>query len=165
MISKTNYIIGVDPGLNGGICLLKNNLLVNCIKPVVVNGWISYLESIKNIKNLLKSSGFVNENILLLIEKPYILPKQHGNEKIWRNYQTLFLILESFGSVIEVRPQVWQKKLGFRKGVNTKKESIKLAMSLNKSFVWKKKLKKGFSKNDDDGLTDAFCIAYYGSLL
>jgi len=170
------YTLGVDPGITGAWCRLKNGKYIN-------SGSFPINESGKYIDfNFLahKISLSTAYNIKVFIEHPWTQGNQGGTETIWRNYQSVFLAT-SFGNIsTEIRPQKWQEYLG----LSITKEEKKLKLSTkekrelvkNKAFNFAKthggdidlnryskktgKLLSGFN----DGLTDAFCIAYYGYL-
>lgn len=159
-------IIGIDPGLTGGYCLLNKHGEIEYINNSnVKDGWIDYQ---KTVNKYLKLCEKYNElkTIKTYIEKPFVLSSQRGNEKIWRNYQTLVL---AFNYPVEIRAQEWKKELGIPRGLS-KKESIEWQFKnicpvyneKHNLINWNKTTKKGkVSSQLNDGLIDAYCIAKY----
>lgn len=154
-------IIGIDPGLTGGYCLLNKDGKVESLgNHSLSDGWIHYrLMFIEYFK--LSEKYNKSELILTYIEKPFILSSQQGNEKIWRNYQTLIL---AFNYPTEIRAQDWKKGLKIPKGLS-KKDAIQWQyenLCPKKNINWYKTTKTGKpSKTLNDGLIDAYCIALY----
>lgn len=132
----TNYIIGIDPGQTGAICMLN------------VQGEVKYLD------NFIVEDGFINfwklcnafngwvvelnnsKPIPVFIEKAYAPQKQKGVEKIWRNYQTLFLAFNN-PELKEITPQEWKKILGIDKKIKEQLEGQKVKPEVKKAFSLK----------------------------
>lgn len=166
---ENNFILGVDPGLTGGICLLDLGGNVHwLINHEIKNGWINFWKCFNSYMGLSRELNG-QEFIPVYIEKPYILSKQKGNEKIWRNYQTLMIAYEPQK---EVRPQEWKKALNIPRGLS-KQESLKYQLEnlcpkvniVGKEIQWQNVTKTGkISRTINDGLVDAYCIAEYARL-
>lgn len=152
------YRVGIDPGLSGAYCVIDSNQsVVICDNLPIVNGWIDYNACLETYNSILSDLNVYRVNLYIGIEKPFILSSQKGNEKIWRNYQTLYL---AFKPDIEIRPQEWKKALRIPKGLN-KKDSVKYQVeNICPDYDWSKTLKSGNkSKVIDDGKVDSYCIA------
>lgn len=163
----TNYIIGVDPGQTGAVCMLNMQGEIITLDNFIVNeGFVDFWKPCNNynrIKNTLYGS-------ILFLEKPFLLPRQRGHEMVWRNYQTLFLAFNN-PDLTEIRPQEWKKALAIPKGLS-KKESLEFqfmnfcskAKKANSDFInWYGTTKKGNPSSVlDSGKIDAYCIALAG---
>lgn len=169
-MANTNYILGIDPGLTGGICLLDLkggvHLLAN---HEIQDGWINFYKPFNFFNELCIELNYKNR-IPVFIEKPFILSRQKGNEKIWRNYQTLMIAYEPEK---EIRAQEWKKGLKIPKGLS-KQKSLEYQLKnlcpktniLGAEIEWQNVTKTGkVSKTLNDGLIDAYCIAEYARIL
>lgn len=149
------HYIGIDPGITGATVILDS---FGCY----VTGWNHRVEN-----NMIKFDLlYLPPTRKTVIEKPFTPGNQKGTETTWRNYQTLYLL---YNPDIEIRPLKWKKALGIPTKL-TKKESIQFQMTKfcpvvdvnNKKIDWYAKTPKGNkSSRLNDGLIDAYCIAYY----
>jgi crossover junction endodeoxyribonuclease RuvC len=151
------FIVGIDPGLRGGICGINyhNGILWSVEMPVFMTyGKIKKLEyDIPRIAALLRAC----QPDLVCIENVHSMPGQ--------GVSSTFLFGKGFGILLGVvgtlglqqklvTPRVWKAKLGV---TADKSSSSAKASELfpNCSPLWK--LKK------HDGLAEAALLAYYGS--
>ena len=159
-------IIGIDPGKTGAYCLLSDRGVEKLENFPILDGMIDFwgVSGVTSVYNSLCLSND-SQKIQVVIERPFILSSQRGNDIIWRNYERLWL---AFEPDLEVRPQEWKKRLGIPRGLS-KKESIQYQyenfcknkkMANSEVIDWHKILPSGRkSKNLDEGKIDAYCIA------
>jgi len=176
-MSKNTYTIGIDPGLTGAWVLLKNGRFNFGTNHVVVDNQLDFQSASDCYCDWLEVTDCKAITIgQIYIEKPFTPAKQKGTEMTWRNYQTLYLAFSGYKEVIEISPKEWQKTLGFDKidkkikGVERKKmikeRALKFAKQQEPKINWYRVGKKGQTLTTvNDGLVDAYCIAYAGFLL
>jgi len=169
------YTIGIDVGQKGVTTLLKDGRyqkhwnLTNYIS----KGRLDF----SKLEGDLYNHFPVNTKVYL--EHSWTQGNQGGTETIWRNYEDLFVLFRHCER-FEVSPQTWQKYLGF----NLTKEEKALKMSTKQKRELVKNKALNFAKRQEpkidfnlysaktgnklkgfnDGLSDAYCIAYYGFL-
>ena len=149
---KINRILGIDPGITGGVALLSSDgLLAERMPVVTLNG--------KNIIHLAALGGFLDtwEPDIVWIEEQQSMPKQ-GVSSTFRtglNYGTLIGFITGKGLPIRtVNPRKWKAAMGVP---SDKAAAIAIATRLypNSTHLWKRK--------SDDGVAEAALIAMYGS--
>lgn len=162
-------IIGIDPGLNGAICVLDFSPSLTSIDdikliPMPLNGNevdCHLLAEIFEAFHLLE-----NEIVMAYLEKVSAMPKQGVSSmfKFGRNVGALQAMLAAFKiPYAEVRPQSWQKEM--HAGVNKKCLQLPKERSLSaakKLFPRVNLLKSKLSRVPHDGFVDALLIAEYG---
>jgi hypothetical protein len=173
----TNYIIGIDPGITGAWVLLKDGKYsLSGNFPKKENGLINHSYLSNFILNTLLEKEVLHQP-KIYIEKPFALSVNGGVETIWRNYQSVYLAFvfnEKYP--VEIPPKEWQKILAFDKidkNIKSKerKQLIKqraldFARRQEPTINWYNIGKKGQTLTTvNDGLVDAYCIAYAGYLL
>jgi hypothetical protein len=179
----TNYIIGIDPGQTGAVCMLNMQGEVELLENFLVeDGFINFWK-LCNTYNGCVIELNNSKPIPVFIEKSYAPQNQGGVEKIWRNYQTLFLAFNN-PELKEITSQEWKKVLGVSQKVkqhfgNQKvKDTVKKAFSLKYQFEtfcknakksngveinWYGKTQKGNPSSVlNSGKIDAYCIALAG---
>lgn len=154
----SNVIIGIDPGLKGGISLIKRGVPVKVWKmPVIKSGTKSILnlQALNEIFDNCKSySDF--EGCLVVLERVHAMPKQ--------GVVSVFTFGEGYGVIkgmtvahgldlMEVRPTEWQSALlqGIPKDLG-KKRSIAYCLHRYSGLG-----------TLSDGEADAICLGLYGS--
>lgn len=162
-------IIGIDPGINGGAFYFDTNK-EQTDKEMFLND-LPLFESYRFVSK--DSQIDVNAFYdwlgemcadLVVIEKPFLTGAEGGQSAltIGANYGRLLAAIE-FNPLpyAEVPPKVWQRSLGLKGGSRKeiKQSAQKLALQLFSSTPFL----KGKEKKFHDGLTDAACIALYGS--
>lgn len=171
--SKPLYTIGVDPGVTGAyVCLYNGKWLFGGRFPTYKV--TRQLKKGKRIMTLIGTHDLGDQFIYNLIghsvrEQPIVyMETQHGRQKqgsqetIFRNYQALYDTMRLCNKDIqEVFPRTWQKALGIRTN-HTKQDSLAFARrETGRDFI----IQKPRSQSDDDGMADAFCIAYYAYIM
>jgi len=148
-------IIGIDPGLSGGIASVNNRrgVITHDIPTFYSKkkNWIDYEKLAPLIRSM---TGWGNNEIW--IENVHSMPKQGvaSSFKFGRGFGILIGICAAYGLNINfVAPQVWKKKLGLIK--STKEDSVNLANKLYKQNI----------NVSDDGQAEALLIAHYAKLI
>lgn len=149
-------ILGIDPGLNGGITILNRNgkLVGTYVMPTIISKKKKNLDRYA-IKHIFKTS----KPVLIAIEKQHAMPGQGVSSmfKIGLGYGTLLGLAEGLDiPVVEVSSRKWQKIMfdGEPKG-DTKTTSRNVAKKIfNVSFLKSKRCTV-----PHDGLTDSALIA------
>lgn len=157
-ISNDKYVIGIDPGLTGAMCLY--NITTN--KVVEVLNTPTYKKDKKKLLNGLLISNKLEEwyklTTKVVIESQTIIRGKDGTKSAMstmRNFGYLLGILDSLDfEVIEVSPSAWQSTL--LKDVVDPGEPIKLKPTKRKSLV----LTRDFNPKGD-GQADAICLAIW----
>jgi len=163
--SNNQYIIGIDPGLTGAMCLynLTNNTVVEVINtPTYKRDKKTYLDGLK-IHDKLKEWVLLTSNVVIEIQTIMRGGKQGSNKMdgskssmtTMSNYGYLLAILDILQlNVIQVAPTTWQSLM--LKDVIDPGEPIKLKPTKRKSLV----LTREFNPKND-GQADAICLAMY----
>lgn len=149
-------IIGIDPGLKGGIAIIGNGHITLHAMPLI--GDKDY--DIQAIANIFRRH---TESDLVCIEKQGAMPGQglSSTFKTGMGFGILLGVLQSMGLRYDiVPPQRWQRQLfvGLPSKQDTKVSSEIVAKRLFPHAVFKRTER---SKTDSDGLTDAACIAEF----
>ena len=157
MAFQRPFVLGIDPGLNGGLALYDT-----------INKTLHHVESIPivtlpNGKRTLDIytlgitlGGFARYISFALIEQVHSMPGQ-GVVSTFTFGKGFGCILGALGVFLVpiklIPPSVWKTALGLS---SNKKQSIQLAARLFPDF------KSEFSKTKDDGKAEAALIAYIG---
>ena len=156
--SNDKYVIGIDPGLTGAMCLY--NITTN--KVVELLNTPTYKKDKKKLLNGLLISNKLEEwyklTTKVVIESQTIIRGKDGTKSAMstmRNFGYLLGILDSLNfEIIEVSPITWQSTL--LKDVIDPGEPVKLKSTKRKSLV----LTKDFNPKGD-GQADAICLAIW----
>lgn len=154
-------VIGIDGGVNGGIVALdENQQIINAWKMPIMKMSNGNTYDTRAIINIFNELDLKNDKITVFLEQAHVRPIQ-GKKQCFTNgfcYGIMQGILLGMNISYEIfSPQEWQKEmLGETRG-DTKEKSIQLCTKKYPAFDW-----KVGSKNYNDGLTDACCIALYG---
>ena len=162
---RTTYIIGIDPGLSGGIAFLNENELIVHPTPVYTlnfmkNGKKSTrkemdLDKVRELMALFDGVSYQIECAYL--EHVTAMPGQ-GVTSMFRFGQNLGQwqgMLGGFGIRTElVRPQTWKASL---KLTRSKTTSLEMAREL-----WPENAEESFRLKKHDGMAEAALIAKYG---
>lgn len=164
-------IIGIDPGINGGISFIVNNRVEDVI-PMPVKTFHMRTKSKKTKKYKTTQRGdwktisnFIKSKSpdVIMIELVTARPGQ-GSVSMFNfgyGFGGVVAIAESFcENVFLVRPKTWQSELLDKSIEDTKIASIEYCKKYHE-YVDLKPTKR--SKNDSDGISDSICIAdfYY----
>ena len=153
-------IIGIDPGLSGGIAILENNKVLNIFDmPVMPEGKKNkrQLNSAQLVK-LLKDNILKNEEISVVVEQVNAMPGQ--------GVTSMFNFGQTFGAIkgvcaalglpiFFVRPAKWKKHFEL---INSSKDS-----SRTKAIEMYPSLSNDLAKKKDVNKSDAILIARFYS--
>jgi hypothetical protein len=159
-MSKGRIFIGIDNGLNGALCAMRNSkILEKIVMPTISISDKKTDYDIQRIVEFIKKF----EEPFIVIEKAQALPGP-GNVQMFslgRGYGIMTGIVAALGYQYQiVHPKTWQTKL-FRDvdKSDTKKASVYVAKRLFPKEDFRATER---SKKDHDGLTDSALLAYYG---
>ena len=148
-------IIGIDPGMKGGLAFLDDDGVMAYALPMV-GGEINYSKLISLLVDPLDNT----DTYLAVIEKVHAMPKQGVSStfKFGRQYGEIRGILIALNiPMIEVTPQAWKKKvLAGQDWKGNKKASVQFCQ---KRWPKVSLLPKERSRVPSDGMADAICIA------
>ena len=154
------FFIGIDPGLHGGIAIIRPDLIETYPMPLLssqkgLNAYDHFW--LKRFFELSTSDSYA------ILEQQQAMPKQGVVSMLTIGYGfgTLKQGLVDFAIPHEiVRAQVWQKEFGIsgRKG-NTKAQALQICRDL---FPNTNLLATERSKKPHEGIVDAILIAEYG---
>ena len=164
-----NLYIGIDVGLNGGICSIdENGKIFSCIVmptiEIIVNKKKKNQYDIQAINNHIRELSTSSETCSGLLERLRPMPQQSSQSGFSLGYgsavfETLFT---TYGIRFEkIEPRVWQKAMFIGHNYTseqTKIVSIEVAKQLAPGHDWRATER---CKIAHDGKTDAFCIATY----
>ena len=153
-------IIGIDPGLSGGIAVLENNKVINTFDmPVMSEGkknkrQLNSAQLVKILKDSLKNDK--EENISVVVEQVNAMPGQ--------GVTSMFNFGQSFGAIkgicaalnlpiFFVRPAKWKKHFEL---INSSKDA-----SRTKVIEMYPSLSSQLSKKKDVNKSDAILIARF----
>jgi hypothetical protein len=152
-------IIGIDPGLSGGIAILtkSGDLMLATPMPKTANE-----VSIKDLTALLKSVA--DHKCLAFVEQAQAMPKNGvvGMFRYGVGFGSVLGCLGALGvSYVLIRPRTWQGMMhkGTDADVHPKKRSLLVAERL---FPERNFLASPRCKKPHDGMIDAALIAEYG---
>ena len=145
-------VIGIDPGLSGGIAILQPGAFPEAFPMPTVS------EGKKRGLDLQRLRGLLLGASMYAIEKAQPMPKQGVTSCF--NYGKVYGVLMAMswmnGSVIEVRPQEWQREFGITRASGGKERAISVAMKL---FPGTSLLATERCRKAHDGMADALLIA------
>lgn len=156
-----SYIIGIDPGKQGGIAVLKGGELDKLIKCPVIGPTKEMEYDDVEMSNLI--GQYRDKDTMIYIEKVTTLPTDGRRSAftlgvgygIWRGIFATHKMPYSL-----VQPQSWKSKMLFGTD-KSKKASIICA----KRYFPNADLKPGRKIKDDHNLAEALLIAVYGGML
>lgn len=152
----THYFIGIDPGLEGGVVVLRKNGAKPFFTKMPTNGKRhphAGHRAVDVIELLSFLSDFPPSGSLATVERQFVLPNQAGVETTLANYGRILSVLEMMRMpYVVVHPKQWQADL-FGK---SKYDKIKDGYI----FCLKHNLPVG-DRRVHEGIVDASCIAFY----
>lgn len=159
-------IVGIDPGLTGGIAVLdRGGRLLRLEALPVVAG----LLDVQALSSLLRRSHFPTSEHDVFLELVGAMPKQGVSStfKFGRTFGTLEGIVGALGFPLHlIRPKEWQKvaHLGTPGGADPKERSILAASRLypTADLVRGTTTTRERASKPHLGLVDALLIAHYG---
>ena len=151
-------IIGIDPGLSGGIAILENNKVLNIFDmPVMSEGKKNKRQlNSAQLVNLIKENITPNEDTAVIVEQVNAMPGQ--------GVTSMFTFGQTFGAIkgvcaalelpiFFVRPSKWKKHFEL---INSSKDS-----SRTKAIEIFPYFSSNLSKKKDSNKADAILIASY----
>jgi hypothetical protein len=160
-------IIGIDPGLDGGIAYIHGQVIFTHAMPTIGTGHRALnLPEIMEI--FLDATVFCKrEDLLVVIERQQSMPKQGiaSTFTIGQNYGVLLGLVHGLGfSYSVVQPKQWQSWIfkGLDRKLDTKSLSLQYCQRRWPSKDWRRTER---CTKAHDGITDAACIACYGETL
>jgi|TARA_B100001059_G_scaffold30257_1_gene24483 crossover junction endodeoxyribonuclease RuvC len=153
-------IIGIDPGLSGGIAILENNKVVNMFDmPVMSEGKKNKRQlNSAQLVSLIKANIKSNEEIAVVVEQVNAMPGQGVTSMF--NFGQTFGAIKGVCAALElsiffVRPAKWKKHFEL---INSSKDS-----SRTKVIEMYPTLSNQLSKKKDVNKSDAILIARFYS--
>ena len=151
------YILGIDPGINGGFALLNPAL--------ELEDFGALPNKTKDLFAIIKSCySLADEQIEVNIERPFLA--QASNDTIYINYGRILAVLDLLEiPYTEIRSQQWLKQLNLKKLTKKDKPSTRYIPELypNLDFSKPRKVKSKRPLVIHDGITDSVCIALFQS--
>lgn len=165
-------VIGIDPGLKGALCLVKDNVVRQIkVMPTLKKGKETVIDFVL-VKQWLKSMMKIHKIDGVYIEKQIVVSKQglRSSGKTMYQFGVIIGLLEGLGLTHTiVRARDWQKrifaqvdltKLSNYNYPDTKLKSIGFVeQKFDVSYLFTSKRQK----KPSDGIADAICIAIAGS--
>ena len=151
-------IIGIDPGLSGGIAILENNKVLNMFDmPVMPEGKKNKRQlNSAQLVNLIKENIKPNEEIAVIVEQVNAMPGQGVTSMF--NFGQSFGILKGICSAMQlpmyfVRPTKWKKYFNL---INSEKDA-----SRTKAIEVFPYFSSELSRKKDSNKADAILIASF----
>ena len=151
-------IIGIDPGLSGGVAILKKNKVLDLFDmPVMPEGKKNKRQlNSAQLAKIIKDSIINNEEVVVIVEQVNAMPGQ--------GVTSMFNFGQTFGAIkgicaalglpiFFVRPAKWKKHFEL---INSSKDS-----SRTKAIEMYPNLSNDLSKKKDVNKSDAILIARY----
>ena len=165
------YILGIDPGLKGALCLMKDNIIQNILPmPVRTEKKKSFVD-IKAIKEWVLGLSALYHIDKVIIEKQMVVSKQglSSSGKTMYQFGLLEGLFEGLGmDPVIVTPKTWQKEI-FKHVDETKIVTYNYTATKLKSIAFVEQRFGGSymftssrQKKPSDGIADAICIATAG---
>lgn len=159
-------VIGIDPGINGGIASYCANVhWVEAIPmPILQDEQKKYFLglNVKAIREWIEPIGLLWEaTIVCYIEQVHSMPQQGVSStfKFGRVYGEIIGIMETLGIPIYfVTPQAWKKEILGTCYPHDKKGAIDYQVDIGNGI----KILRPGGRASHDGMADALCIAEYG---
>lgn len=145
---KPKRIIGIDPGISGGVAIIYQ---LND-GPVIDVFDLPYHNKVIDLEKSTFIIGPITTNDIVVVERPQWRPN-HGSKQVittWYNYGRLSSLFDSWH---EVSASKWKKNLDLS---SNKDQSRQMAAELYPSIADRLKRKK------DDGRAEALLIAHWG---
>ena len=153
-------IIGIDPGLSGGIAVLKNNSIKKLYDmPVMPEGKKNKRQlNSAQLAKLIKDNIDKNEEVVIVVEQVNAMPGQGVTSMF--NFGQTFGAIKGISAALElpiffVRPAKWKKHFEL---INSSKDA-----SRTKAIEMYPSVSDELSKKKDVNKSDAILIARYYS--
>ena len=160
-MSDSQVVIGIDPGLDGGIAILGPGKLLACF-PMPVTGDKKRTLNRPAVLALFDYSSSMASQVHVFLEKGQAMPKQGGASMY--NYGKHCGYLAGLAQGVgfpceEIVPRVWQKVMLSSGTGDTKSRSVEKAMQL---FPRVSLLPTPRCRVPSNGMSDALLIAEFG---
>ena len=153
-------IVGIDNGLDGGLCAISRFGGTVIDKQVMPTKWVQKKREIDTVK--IKSwLLYLNTPFVLAIEEPLAHAKSsQAVRSMALSFGKLLGMAETNGyDVQRISVHKWQKQiLGFRPKGKTKQVALSTAQAIAPEECW---VKNKRCRKAHDGMVDAFLIARY----
>ena len=153
-------IVGIDPGLSGGIAILENNKVLKLFDmPVMAEGKKNKKQlNSAQLVDIIKDNISSGEDIAIVVEQVNAMPGQGVTSMF--NFGQTFGAIKGICAALElpiyfVRPSKWKKHFEL---INSSKDS-----SRTKAIEMYPKLSNQLAKKKDVNKSDAILIARYFS--
>lgn len=151
------YIIGIDPGINGGLCVLKHDKIIEKIVMPLVGKEYDAQSIFKFLKK------YKNSKVILEKSQPQFRDGRKQAFKTGYGYGLLQGIITTLEIPYEiVMPKMWQKRVF--EGLPHNDTKVASIMFCKRKYPLEDWTPTERSQKIHDGLTDAACIACYGGL-
>lgn len=155
-MTAPKYIIGVDPGLSGGISILSahNGSLIAAIPMPTTNGKVNARGIAEELKH--------HHDALAFVEAVSSRPRQAGQFQFGVNVGVVHGVLGALGIPMQlVTPQAWKAPYGLKRADDQTKAETKTAARLLAAKLFPAHA-TAFKRVKDDGVAESSLIALYG---
>ena len=153
-------IIGIDPGVSGGISILENKKVIEVFDmPTMIDGKKNKRQvNGSQVTNIIKENVHTNKETIVVVEHVNAMPGQGVTSMF--NFGQSFGVIKGVCAALElpiffVRPSKWKKHFEL---INASKDS-----SRTKAIEMYPKLSNQLSKKKDVNKSDAILIARFFS--
>ena len=158
-MAEKKIIIGIDPGVGGGIAIIneEHQVITKIVMPVIGKSKKAY-----DINEIAKFLEQYKNNSIAIIEKqqPQFRDGKKQSFKTGYGYGVLQATLTTLQIPFTiVAPKTWQKKVF--EGIPNEDTKTSSIMFCKRKWPKENWLATERSKKCHDGLTDAACIAYH----
>jgi hypothetical protein len=157
------YVIGIDPGLQGGVAIycVSEKTMVACPMPVYA-GRVD-LDALKDVMAEMAAIVYIEEQWARFPDS------RTGAMTMGRMYEPLFIACEDLNLPYElVTPSVWQDVLFVDYDLDEYgpyNDDNKIVAIDHVSYHWPSvDLHPGMQRGPHDGICDSVCIAEYGAI-
>ena len=160
MIYNSLSIMGIDPGLKGGVAILNGDSSISEKMPIIKSKRIVDVGALQDL--LIRHKPYI-----VYVERQRIMSKQAGAITTGANYGRILATLELCGiDYVEVAPKEWMAVIygKLKKGLTKqekKQRGYDYCISRGYPIVMTSRNKNAIFH---DGITDAYGIASYGLL-
>lgn len=159
-MSRLLVSVGIDPGMQGGICILSSEQNPRVMPMPLLGGEID----VKGVQRLLLDLGgmeFHPPQVVVSIEKAQAMPGQGVTSMFsyGKGFGALCAVVQCVGLRLElVTPQSWKKHVL----AGTPKDKDAAVDYVTRAFPAVSLLASARSRKPHDGIADAVCIAEFG---
>ena len=156
MGERPAYVLGIDPGLSGALCLLRvSGLAIESIFDMPVLGGQVDAAQLVMIVDMCKVQG----TIRAVVELVSSMPRQAGAFNFGRSVGVVHGVLAAMGiSYSLTSPNVWKGACGLRRGIDEKQDQVKTRARELACNLWPLEAHR-FRRVKDDGRAESSLIA------